>query len=832
MAYMEDSALERERIRQRMLQGATPLALGDPTVQQQAPPPPQGVPLPDLQPSSQGINDLSLQQILGSLQLTPRSLQVKDPPPLQVNPLGALIRPSLPAPQQWKNDDSIAKALGNLGSGGGLKAMLDKLQKSRSAPSGTVQRGAELPPPAGTTAAPRTAGPQVQPPTAGPSPQQIIPGLQPPFDASKQVPNAAAVQSYYREQQPGGPVVGVEKPAAPAAAPPAPGAAGAQGDVPPELSSWVMKKENFSPRAFGDYGQTNIGYGTSANGRTTIDEPTARAEMNAELAKHLATIDQLNPNTPPAIRNSLASLGYNTGGSALAGTGLAQAVKNGDWATAKQIFTQYTKAGGQPLHGLDVRRQQEAKAFDDPNFYKKNEGTTAAQDWGGQQDPRSVKVASTDSAVPVQGAPPSSAPQTPGQPATPGEPPGWLQDTLRNDAQMKGAAPSSQLVASQEADPAGYQAAMQRNTNPLLFGNQPTPGAPPYQPEPTGALKDLGFQRQMEQLNPEQSSVVPKGVQGPTPGSPQQNLTGSLAEAHNALNLSPQEQALYQRHLDNLNGPGGVDNPPSAASPQGSRSSLFAGTYDVSDGKTYVLPQVRDGKIVSPEEAFQAAKAEGLDKFPSYRSRQEADARYSQMHDFMNKDTAEYFKRSGNAQPPASPGPTSADPRMPPGNQDLRSSLWAATNSNQPMPPQMTPQMAKALVGAVEAKDVAAVQAPSPGAQPVIAPTDVAPPAPGAPGGPPGASGASGAMPFLPQGNAPMMLPGSQGNPIAMAGIAEPSGTLMTPLQAQQQVPGQLQPPIPQTQLQAWGWTPPDTEASWGGWSGGGFDGGLVGGGE
>ena len=157
------------------------------------------------------------------------------------------------------------------------------------------------------------------------------------------------------------------------------------GGVPPELVDWVAKKENFTPNAFADYGTTNIGYGTAANGRTSITEPEARAEMTAELGKHLATIDALNPNTPPAIRNSLASLQFNTGGKALQGSGLADAVKAGDWGQAEQIFRQYTKAGGQPLHGLDVRRQQEAQAFKDPNFYKSNQGTTAAQDWGGQQ---------------------------------------------------------------------------------------------------------------------------------------------------------------------------------------------------------------------------------------------------------------------------------------------------------------------------------------------------------------------------------------------------------------------------------------------------------------
>src|SRR5262249_12879624 len=141
--------------------------------------------------------------------------------------------------------------------------------------------------------------------------------------------------------------------------------------------------------------------------------------MNAELSKYLGRIDQLNPNTPPAIRNSLASLAYNTGGKSLEPGGLASAVQRGDWASAKQIFQQYDKvtdaAGNKaPLHGLTVRRGQEAQAFDNPNFYKSTQGTSGAQDFGGTQDPRSLQVASNDpNVVPAQQT--ASAPAQPQQ---------------------------------------------------------------------------------------------------------------------------------------------------------------------------------------------------------------------------------------------------------------------------------------------------------------------------------------------------------------------------------------------------------------------------------
>jgi hypothetical protein len=59
--------------------------------------------------------------------------------------------------------------------------------------------------------------------------------------------------------------------------------------------------------------------------------------------------------------------------------------------------------------------------------------------------------------------------------------------------------------------------------------------------------------------------------------------------AHYALNLSPQEQALYNRHLTNLNGPGGVDNP------DGSRSTLYQAIQE-HGGRFYSVPTVWDGR--------------------------------------------------------------------------------------------------------------------------------------------------------------------------------------------------------------------------------------------
>lgn len=103
--------------------------------------------------------------------------------------------------------------------------------------------------------------------------------------------------------------------------------------------------------------------------------------------------------------------------------------------------------------------------------------------------------------------------------------------------------------------------------------------------------------------------------------------------AKEQLQLNEQESALYQRHLGNVAGPGGVNNP------DGSRSTLYQMTAE-SDGKFYNVPTVWDGKILPPDEAMKRARAQGLDQFPSYPTEAEAESRYQAMHGFMEKDRA------------------------------------------------------------------------------------------------------------------------------------------------------------------------------------------------
>ena len=114
----------------------------------------------------------------------------------------------------------------------------------------------------------------------------------------------------------------------------------------------------------------------------------------------------------------------------------------------------------------------------------------------------------------------------------------------------------------------------------------------------------------------------------------------NLEAATREMDLTGQERALYERHLTNLVGPGGVNNP------DGSRSTLYQVSFEAG-GRTYNVPTVYDGKILPPEEAIARARAEGLDKFPSYKTQAEAEARYQKMHGYMEKDTGAHLKGVG-----------------------------------------------------------------------------------------------------------------------------------------------------------------------------------------
>ena len=62
------------------------------------------------------------------------------------------------------------------------------------------------------------------------------------------------------------------------------------------------------------------------------------------------------------------------------------------------------------------------------------------------------------------------------------------------------------------------------------------------------------------------------------------NVMPPIEQAHQALQLTPQERGLYERHLANLNGPGKVEHP------DGSISTLYQMSVTGPGNQIYNIP--------------------------------------------------------------------------------------------------------------------------------------------------------------------------------------------------------------------------------------------------
>lgn len=112
-------------------------------------------------------------------------------------------------------------------------------------------------------------------------------------------------------------------------------------------------------------------------------------------------------------------------------------------------------------------------------------------------------------------------------------------------------------------------------------------------------------------------------------------------QAQAALRMTPQERGLYERHLANLMGAGKVVHP------TGDISTLYQMSVGGPENQTYNIPSVYNGQIVSPDRAVANAAQQGWYNFPSYPTPEAAEARYGQMHGFMDQDVGQYLKQVG-----------------------------------------------------------------------------------------------------------------------------------------------------------------------------------------
>lgn len=128
------------------------------------------------------------------------------------------------------------------------------------------------------------------------------------------------------------------------------------------LVDLVKGFEGFNPKAYGDFKQTSIGYGTRGKPGEVITEEEANNRLQTELAGHARNIQNaaaaqgitLNENQ----FNALTSFDFNTG----RGADLVNRFGKDPQQLASKML-EYTKAGGQDLPGLVKRRQIEAALF-------------------------------------------------------------------------------------------------------------------------------------------------------------------------------------------------------------------------------------------------------------------------------------------------------------------------------------------------------------------------------------------------------------------------------------------------------------------------------------
>lgn len=119
----------------------------------------------------------------------------------------------------------------------------------------------------------------------------------------------------------------------------------------------------------------------------------------------------------------------------------------------------------------------------------------------------------------------------------------------------------------------------------------------------------------------------------------------SFNQAVSQLGLTPQEQFLYQHHLDNLWGGGRV------VQPGGDVSTVLQAVVQGPDGRYYNIPTVWNGAALPVDQALQQAAQAGWQQWPGYATPEAADARYMAMHGLMERDTAAWLAQNPNADP-------------------------------------------------------------------------------------------------------------------------------------------------------------------------------------
>lgn len=127
----------------------------------------------------------------------------------------------------------------------------------------------------------------------------------------------------------------------------------------------VKELEGFNPKAYSDYKQTSVGYGTKGTEGEVLTEAQATDRLNTELSGHAKRIEEAAKLKGVKFNqnqfNALTSFDFNTG----RGADLIERFGDKPEELVSKM-QEYTKAGGEELPGLVKRRGIEAALFMTP----------------------------------------------------------------------------------------------------------------------------------------------------------------------------------------------------------------------------------------------------------------------------------------------------------------------------------------------------------------------------------------------------------------------------------------------------------------------------------
>jgi lysozyme len=232
-----------------------------------------------------------------------------------------------------------------------------------------------------------------------------------------------------------------------------------------------------------DYNQFSGPYGVRREPDEVLSDDQALDRFHGDLGKANGVVKSLGVPMTKGQEAALTSLTYNAGTKWL-NSGLGQAVRNGDWQNARNLFLQYNKAGGETNPGLVRRRAQEATWFDTPD----DDGSpnVTADNSFDLHAPKAQPQAPSDDAVDTLAQPQRSTPPSPSLTGAPA-PSMPLEELAQIDTENP-AAPlvnkaAGMLQQAKDTDPVSAMPntlndadAQQRVLQALMMARAATPG--------------------------------------------------------------------------------------------------------------------------------------------------------------------------------------------------------------------------------------------------------------------------------------------------------------------------------------------------------------------